>query len=178
MLALLVIVSLWTPYEGVLSGRAVVVDGDTIRLNRNSIRLEGIDAPERRQYCENPSGRYACGSKATNHLRKLINSRAVTCRGWKYDVYNRLLAICHRSNQSDNVLSLNARMVFDGWAVSFYDFPKEEKAAESAARGLWSGKFVYPADWRAEQKKIAGDALDISRSLWNWFANIAERWLY
>ena len=36
----------------VISGIAEVVDGDTIKIRSNKIRLFGIDAPEKKQFCK------------------------------------------------------------------------------------------------------------------------------
>ena len=36
----------------IISGIAEVVDGDTIKINSNKIRLFGIDAPEKKQFCK------------------------------------------------------------------------------------------------------------------------------
>ena len=40
--------------EKIISGKALVVDGDTIKINEISIRLYGIDAPEKKQFCKKP----------------------------------------------------------------------------------------------------------------------------
>ena len=40
-----------TAEEKIISGKAIVVDGDTIKINKISIRLYGIDAPEKNQIC-------------------------------------------------------------------------------------------------------------------------------
>ena len=49
-----------------LLGRPEVIDGDTIRVRGEAVRLDGIDAPEGRQECEDSSGRsYPCGRLAT-----------------------------------------------------------------------------------------------------------------
>ena len=37
---------------GEISGVPKIVDGDTIHINNNKFRLEGIDAPEMRQLCK------------------------------------------------------------------------------------------------------------------------------
>jgi endonuclease YncB( thermonuclease family) len=58
-----------------LSGRADVVDGDTlaIRGEKVRIRLYGVDAPEGKQTCEDVSGkRYLCGSRTADALASLI----------------------------------------------------------------------------------------------------------
>ena len=56
-----------------ITGKARVVDGDTIHINQTNIRLHGIDAPETKQECYRVDGSpYRCGEAATNALRVLI----------------------------------------------------------------------------------------------------------
>ena len=68
-----------------ITGKAKVVDGDTITINNTKIRFSGIDAPEsyyygQTQYCKKPNGNiWACGKKATSKLKKLINKQVVKC---------------------------------------------------------------------------------------------------
>ena len=38
--------------EKVILGKAKVIDGDTIKINQEKIRLYGIDAPEKKQICK------------------------------------------------------------------------------------------------------------------------------
>ena len=38
--------------EKIISGKAKVIDGDTIKINKKKIRLFGIDAPENKQVCK------------------------------------------------------------------------------------------------------------------------------
>ena len=38
--------------EKTISGKAKVIDGDTIKINEKKIRLFGIDAPEKEQICK------------------------------------------------------------------------------------------------------------------------------
>jgi endonuclease YncB( thermonuclease family) len=45
-----------------LEGRAEIVDGDTLRIDGRTVRLQGIDAPETRQTCTDRSGQeWPCG---------------------------------------------------------------------------------------------------------------------
>lgn len=127
-----------------LGGRAEFIDGDTLRLSGQRIRLVGLDAPEIGQLCKLGQQSYPCGRKALYFLKHLAGGKTVACRGRDYDRYGRLLAVCHVGK-----LDLNARMVSAGWAVSYGGYHAEEREAREATRGLWAGQFEWPAEWRA-----------------------------
>ena len=44
-----------------LIGQASIIDGDTIEIHGQRVRLFGIDAPEHDQLCEAAGSRYRCG---------------------------------------------------------------------------------------------------------------------
>lgn len=130
----------------------VVVDGDSLRLKGNDIRLYGIDAPEYRQSCKLANGKsYQCGRDAKRFLRKLIAGQSVKCRQIDIDRYNREVAICTAGK-----IELNLAMVKNGWAVAYlnhsFNYAKAERLAHKARLGIWRGKFVEPEDWRAENR--------------------------
>jgi len=77
----------------VLTGTAHVIDGDTIVVAGEHIRLEGIDAPERDQTCQRDGKVWACGSVATQTLRGLIRNREVSCKIVGRDAYGRALGV-------------------------------------------------------------------------------------
>src|SRR4029453_12193237 len=62
-----------------LSGRASVIDGDTIQINGRHIRLSGMDAPETIQTCEANGVQYRCGEEARRVLADKIHDRMVNC---------------------------------------------------------------------------------------------------
>lgn len=137
-----------------ISGKAHVVDGDTINIGGIQIRLEGIDAPETEQTCIGPKGdKWQCGKTATQRLAGLIKGEEITCEKSGEDRYKRTLAFC----RLDNGTELNAWLVREGLALAFIRYStryvKEEKEAKEAKRGLWAGTFQAPWDWRADNTK-------------------------
>lgn len=132
-----------------ISGPAEVIDGDTIRVLDTTIRLDGIDAPETRQECEDTAARpYSCGDSATRFLTRLVGSGPVTCEVVGRDAYDRAIDLCEAGGQD-----INAEMVRTGWALAFRRYSDryvgEEKQAQRASAGLWAGTFDPPWEWRA-----------------------------
>jgi endonuclease YncB( thermonuclease family) len=131
----------------------VVIDGDTIRQGDTTFRLWGIDAPESTQQCQRgDSVPYDCGKDASAHLRELVADQPVTCEPKTRDRYGRTVAICGTPSIPD----LGRAMVRDGWVVAFVrysrDYISEEAEARDAKRGLWSGSFELPWNWRAARR--------------------------
>lgn len=120
-----------------MTGVASVIDGDTLEIHGERIRLFGIDACESRQLCEDASGHpYRCGQQAALALADHIGSRTVRCEGKTRDRYGRLVAICYLGDED-----LDAWMVSQGLALAFRKYstlyvPQEEDA-QAAKRGLW-----------------------------------------
>ncbi len=138
-----------------LRGRPEVVDGDSLRLGGERVRLVGIDAPEGRQSCERAGRPWPCGRVAARRLREMIAGRPVVCAVEDVDGYDRLLAVCRVAGQGAGE-SLNRAMVREGWAVAFgRRYLAEERAAEKRRAGLWSGRFERPRAWR---RRHLGDA--------------------
>jgi len=81
--------------------QACVIDGDTIRYNGMTIRLEDIDAPE--TYEPRCPSELALGERATNRLIELINAGAfevVYRGGHDEDRYGRKLRVIERDGRS------------------------------------------------------------------------------
>jgi endonuclease YncB( thermonuclease family) len=137
-----------TEPQPAILGKAWVIDGDTIIISDTHIRLEGIDAPESDQTCTDSKGKtWPCGRAATSELRAHIRGQELTCQRRALDKYNRVLAVCTLPDGSD----INAWMVQQGWALAYgfagiYEF--EEGEARAAKRGIWTGTFVSPSQWR------------------------------
>jgi endonuclease YncB( thermonuclease family) len=69
-------------------GQASVIDGDTLEIHGNRIRLWGVDAPESTQLCRGEdSDQYRCGAQAANDLDAFIARREVNCNPISLDRY-------------------------------------------------------------------------------------------
>ena len=128
--------------EQVVAGPFTAVDGDTLSHGGERFRLTGIDAPERSQTCGAQGHAWPCGEVARRRLAELIATGA-ECRGDRRDRYGRLLVSCGRG-ETDPA----ARLVAEGLAVSDGAYDRQQAEARSSGRGLWSGDFEHPADWR------------------------------
>jgi len=135
-----------------LRGKVVgVADGDTITVLdgdkvQHRVRLEGIDAPEKKQ---------AYGSKSGDALAAKVHKKDVRIEWEKKDRYDRILGHVYLGDRW-----INKEMVTGGWAWHFkrYSSDKDLAAAEEKARaaglGLWADKEpVPPWDYRASKQK-------------------------
>jgi endonuclease YncB( thermonuclease family) len=143
-----------------LTGRASIIDGDTLEIHGTRIRLWGIDAPESSQLCRgDDSLQYRCGAKAANELDAFIARRPVDCSPVGLA---RTVAVC-----SIDGVDIADWLVRNGLAL---DWPKYSKGkydqaqrdAEHAGRGMWEGSYVEPWLFRACVKRggRTGDCSD------------------
>src|SRR5512134_1603793 len=70
-----------------VTGPATVIDGDTIVVAGERIRLEGIDAPELHQTCTAYGQPWACGRTSAEWLQEHLNGRQVECVSHARDRY-------------------------------------------------------------------------------------------
>ncbi len=143
--------------ENIISGKAFVTDGDTIKINKKKIRLFGIDSPEKKQFCKkvylsflifNFQKDYPCGEKATLALTKKLKGKIVRCElKNSKDIYNRNIGICFVGKKD-----INSWLVKNGHAISYKRYSKkyilEEKYAIENKLGIWQGSFMQPEKWR------------------------------
>jgi endonuclease YncB( thermonuclease family) len=138
-------------------GEAQVIDGDTLQVAGERVRLHGIDAPERKQGCSLSGVGYACGQAATRSLTGATAGKVITCKGEKRDRYGRLVAVCFAGEDD-----LNAKMVRDGWALAYRrygkDYVPQETQARAAGSGMWQGQFVEPWEWRKQEREVRWEA--------------------
>ena len=134
-----------------IAGRASVIDGDTIEIRGQRVRLFGIDSPESAQLCQAGQKPYRCGQQAALALADRIGERTVRCQERDTDRYGRVVAVCYVGGED-----LDRWMVEQGWAVAFrkysLDYVDAENDAREARRGIWQGEFEMPWEWRAARR--------------------------
>lgn len=150
--------------SGGIDGYAVVLDGDTVLVADERLRLRGIDAPEMEQSCFRNGADYPCGREARAELIRLIGGAPLLCETFGRDAYRRLLAECRADGQDVNRL-----MVERGWAVSYGGHRDAEDEARHAERGLWAGRFDRPQDWRRSQGR---DEETVQGTIWQWLLDL------
>ena len=143
--------------DKIILGKAKVIDGDTIKINKKKIRLFGIDAPEKEQICTkayinffifNFQKNYKCGKESTLALLKKLKNKKVKCIiDKKKDRYKRNIGICYVKNED-----INKWLVKNGHAIAYKKYSKkyvlDEQHAKENKLGIWRGTFVEPEKWR------------------------------
>jgi endonuclease YncB( thermonuclease family) len=151
----------WRPHA--LTGPAKVIDGDTIVVADELVRLHGIDAPELDQTFW-WRGRYlSCGTMALAALEALTAGVSLRCEIVERDRHGRLVAKCY----SPNGIDIGRRLVSAGWALAYRhystDYVDAEDEARKARRGMWRGKFMKPWEWRVAAARAGTSASARSR---------------
>tara|TARA_B100000678_G_scaffold175139_1_gene146033 strand:+ start:469 stop:1137 length:669 start_codon:yes stop_codon:yes gene_type:complete len=136
----------------IVSGHATVVDGDTLEMTGERIRLFGIDAPEVDQTCIRGGIAWNCGEESVSFLAQLIHKNPIECEQRDRDDHGRMVAQCRA-----NGIDLAGRMIDAGMAIALS--PSSSLYGEREARafeyryGLWSSQFEVPADYRAARSQ-------------------------
>lgn len=125
MLAVLLAFGFWSGRQmETVVDQAYVIDGDSLRLGEDDIRILGIDAPEMRQFCRRNGLDYRCGVAARDAMVALTAGHEVACTITETDRYGRKVSRCLA-----NGLDLGLEMVREGHAVAAGAYEAQEAAA-------------------------------------------------
>jgi endonuclease YncB( thermonuclease family) len=133
-----------------LADHASVINGDTIEIGGERIRILDIDAPELDQTCVDRGKRdtWPCGQEAARALAEWLKHYSVDCETHGTDYIGRWFAHCEVAT-----VRIATWMAANGWAVPNQDCQCAEVRAwaafaRSKEMGIWGSEFVMPWDWR------------------------------
>ena len=133
----------WRQYQG----QPRVIDGDTLEIRGERIRLFGVDTPELGQPWWDGDGREQdAGLSAKEALSELVEGKRLAVNVLREDQYRRSVAIV-KVDGRDVARSLVKRgLAFASPGSSRYR--RTEKSARRRRRGFWQGEVMMPWDFR------------------------------
>lgn len=128
-------------------GPITVVDGETLEIQNQRVKLWGVDAPELDQTChDGQGGAYNCGKESASALSRWLGElQPVQCEPRGNDNAGNVIAICYTATGDD----IAGWMVRNGYAIDwpkysngFYSVPQNE--AQQAKNGIWQHNEAEP----------------------------------
>ena len=145
--------------NNIIKGKAIVVDGDTIKIKGEQIRFGGIDAPEsyyrgKKQTCIEDNKKILCGKISKYKLIEKIGNNSINCKIEKNkDKYKRSIGECFIKEESLSVFMVRNGYAFDWPYYSKGKFANHQEYAKINKLGFWNMKFEYPWEWKEKIRK-------------------------
>ena len=119
--------------KNISKGKARIIDGDTIEINKEKIRFGGINSPERKEI----------GYRlAKDKLIEKIDNNIVTCvREKNKDKYRRTVAECFVNGENLSSFMVNRGYACDYVFYSKGKYAKAQKYAKDNKLGVWGMKY-------------------------------------
>lgn len=132
----------------VMYGTGTALDGDTLDIGQERVRLFGIDAVEAKQTCTRDNAEWACGDEAKQLLAELIAGQSLQCQHMDRDQFGRMVAVCNSGGRDVGKIMVDA-----GLAIALPHFSSAYVEIEEHARnrkaGIWNSTFATPSEFRA-----------------------------
>ncbi|MEM8971634.1 MAG: thermonuclease family protein [Pseudomonadota bacterium] len=162
------VVIFWAPTayaDTALSGKAAVIDGNTLEIEGRQVRLLGIDAPEAAQELQlTTGGTDFLGRGAAMMLRSLITENSIRCQlSTQKDGRGLPLATCF-----NDTVDVAAEMIASGMARTSASYLSPYAGVETKAKankkGFWRDQSEAPWSFRerrleASKKSAARDCV-------------------
>ncbi|MHC2543367.1 endonuclease YncB(thermonuclease family) [Sinorhizobium meliloti] len=137
------------------SGRARVIDGDTISIRNQRIRIAAIDACERDQTGLKNGKLWRCGVAARSYLGTMIDGQHVRCDIIDQDQYRRLVGQCFIGDVDIGLAMVKAglaeamlRYLPATHSISEVEYGQAENRARDSGFGMWSAEIESPHEYR------------------------------
>lgn len=130
-----------------IAGTARAIDGGTLVVAGQTVRLQGIEAPPASLVCRDGVWEYKCGDDARKALEQVVAGHTLDCDPVG-PIGSVTVAQCH----SEQGIDVAAAVVERGGAVadlrrSSRYLPQHSKARDEG-QGLWRNNFAFPEQWR------------------------------
>ena len=144
--------------NNIIKGKAIVVDGDTIKIKGEQIRFGGIDAPEsyfmgKKQTCFEDNKKIFCGQISKDKLIEKIGNNSVNCKVENKDKYKRSVGECFIKEESLSVFMVRNGYALDWPYYSKGKFAKDQEYAKLNKLGVWNMEFEFPWKWRKKVRE-------------------------
>ncbi len=145
--------------NNIIKGKAIVLDGDTVKINGKKIRFGGIDAPEsyyrgKKQTCIENNKKVFCGQISKDKLIEKIGNNSLNCKiEKKKDKYKRSVGECFLKDESLSVFMVRNGYAFDWLYYSKGKFANDQEYAKMNKLGFWNMNFEYPWEWKEKIRK-------------------------
>lgn len=158
--------------DKILSGYGYAVDGNTLTIGADSVRITGVMAPLLDQNGEDQIARsYPAGLYARDVLASFVAEKPIACRvvpqhSKEKDAQGRYFGICAAGQTQD----IGAALVQRGWAMvdrsgdtaAYGNYAELESLAKASRFGIWQGPIQLP--WLAANASAPSSSTQANRA--------------
>jgi endonuclease YncB( thermonuclease family) len=138
-----------------ISGQAEIIDARSLSVAGTTIVLWEMDAPARAQRCLRNDLPWECGEAAANHLEDIVRDGELECEIKQPAADGEPPSARCYLGYSDIAAALIDRGYATALEVWKSPYKQNHRESRGANRGIFSGLFMPPAQWR-EGRRMPG----------------------
>jgi endonuclease YncB( thermonuclease family) len=138
MLATLLACVSMAAHAQTISGRPTVLDGETLEVRGQRIKLIAVDAPDDHVCEATDDARWRCGPRAASALAELLEEAVVTCTPRDRDLLGRPIAACSLGAVDLSLWLIRNGLARDASSAPNGKYRQAQDEAKSARRGIWA----------------------------------------